>query len=295
MNMRNASKAFAGVLMVSFFVFFWPSGVQGSEHAEFTHVARSGNIFGNWTRLDHPAARGNPNVVLLVSLREGDRTPYGVYYVNDGWAIFNEDMSPIVPGATYEVSVRVPGPNAFVHRAKGGAPETEFTAPTLNELSQVRVTQVWETNGGRVYNNHPVEVRFQRLRWYVANADGADIPPGAAFNIFVDPGSAARSQPPATGGTPLLGVIVAAANRVGPPLVRDAQVEQLLAVDCAGLQRPCRLARPFRRRRPQQPVWHGTACGAAQRDHRGDHELGAPRRGFGEGRGSRAVVHPSLP
>ena len=265
MNMRNARKAFAGVLMVSFFVFFWAWGVQGSEHAEFTHVAKSGNIFGNWTRLDHPAARGNPNAVLLVSLREGSRTPYGVYYVNDGWAIFNEDMSPIVPGTIFDVSVLQPGPSAFVIRAKAkeGAPEAEFAAPTLNESSQVRVTQLWESSGGRVYNNHPIAARWLKERWCVVNTDGADIPPEAAFNVtFVNPGSVTPSQPPATGGaarpgTPLLGVIVAAANRVGPPLVRDAQVEQLLAVDVQGYKGHVAWLGPLSAAAPNSPFGMG--------------------------------------
>jgi hypothetical protein len=241
MKKHNMGMVYAGALAAFSFVFFLAPGAWGqSEHViDFTHVAQSGNIFGNWTRLDHPAARGNPNAVLLVSLREGGHPPFGVYYVDGGWAIFNEDMSPIVPGTIFDVSVYKPSPGAFVLRAKGGAPEAEFEAPMLNESSQVRVTQLWES-GGRVYNNHPIAVRWLKQRWYVMNTDGADIPPGAAFNItFVNPGSITPSQPPAAGsttrpGTPLLGVIVAAADRVGPATVRDAQVDELLAVDSQG-------------------------------------------------------------
>lgn len=243
MKMRSARKVFAGALAAFSFAFFLPLGVEGQNEfiAEFTHVAESSNISGNWTRLDHPAAQGNPNAVLLVSLREGGHPPYGVYYVNGAWAIFNEDMSPIVPGTIFDVSVFRPGPSAFVIRAKGDAPESEFAAPMLNGSSQVRVTQLWEGSGGKVYNNHPIAARWLKQRWCVVNTDGADIPPGAAFNItFVNPSTVSPTQPPASSGTaspgvPLLGaVVVTAVDRVGPATVRDAQVEELLAVDSQG-------------------------------------------------------------
>lgn len=78
----------------------------------FCHRVTQQNLIGvNGTFIDHPAARGNPDAVILVTpnWNPGGQGglyhdhPIGVYYCLDRWAIFNQDMAPMPPGAAFNV------------------------------------------------------------------------------------------------------------------------------------------------------------------------------------------------
>ena len=78
----------------------------------FVHRVSPQNLCGgNGTWLEHPAARGNPDAVILVTpnwnpggqggLYHG--SALGVYYCGDRWAIFNQDLAPMPIGAAFNV------------------------------------------------------------------------------------------------------------------------------------------------------------------------------------------------
>ena len=60
---------------------------------------------------DHPAATGKPGAVVLVTPNWNPGGvgglyhdhPIGVYYYGNRWAIFNQDMAPMPPGASFNV------------------------------------------------------------------------------------------------------------------------------------------------------------------------------------------------
>jgi hypothetical protein len=78
----------------------------------FVHRVTPQNLCGgNGTWIEHPAARGNPDAVILVTpnwnpggqggLYHG--SALGVYYCGDRWALFNQDMAPMPLGAAFNV------------------------------------------------------------------------------------------------------------------------------------------------------------------------------------------------
>jgi hypothetical protein len=78
----------------------------------FCHRVTPSNLLGqNATWLDHPAATGKPNAVVLVTPNWNPGGvgglyhdhPIGVYYYGNRWAIFNQDMAPMPPGASFNV------------------------------------------------------------------------------------------------------------------------------------------------------------------------------------------------
>ena len=78
----------------------------------FCHRVTPGNLLGaNGTWLDHPAATGNPNAVVLVTANWNPgglggiyhNHPIGVYYCANRWAIFNQDMFPMPRGIAFNV------------------------------------------------------------------------------------------------------------------------------------------------------------------------------------------------
>ncbi len=93
-----------------------PSGaafnVLVAEQA-FCHRVTTSNLLGqNATWIDHPAATGKPHAIVLVTPNWNPgglgglyhNHPIGVYYYGSRWAIFNQDMAPMPPGASFNVS-----------------------------------------------------------------------------------------------------------------------------------------------------------------------------------------------
>ncbi len=168
--------------------------------ASFVHRADRGNTRQNYTYLSGTNIDGKADAVVLVSAipkPEGD-APYGhnigVWYepVAKKWAIFNQDRTPVPTGAAFEVIVPQPS-EGFVHRAEPSDTVDNVTylyGPATNGKpdAAVSVTQNWNPGGGGgVYNNHPTDVFYDGdvEQWAIYNRDGAPIPEGAAYNVFV--------------------------------------------------------------------------------------------------------------
>jgi hypothetical protein len=91
----------------------------------FVHRAAAANITGHITVIDHPQTNGNANAILLVTPNWNaggaagvyNNHPIGVYYFNNHWAIFNQDIGAMPAGAAFNVQVFAASPTAFVHRA----------------------------------------------------------------------------------------------------------------------------------------------------------------------------------
>ena len=166
----------------------------------FVHRATPGNSQGDYTYLDDPSANGDPDAVLLVTaaLDQEDNVyndrNIGVWYEpnRQRWAIFNQDLAPIPPGAAFNVIV-LRTPEEAVYRATPDntvANSTYIDHPRANGNpgAVLQITQNWNPGGGGgVYNDHPVGVNYDPdvRRWVVYNKDLATIPRGAVFNVAV--------------------------------------------------------------------------------------------------------------
>ncbi|MBD3162681.1 MAG: hypothetical protein GF346_09925, partial [Candidatus Eisenbacteria bacterium] len=90
------------------------------------HTARAENIVSNWTILDHPLSNGNPDALLTVTQHVtglgiyNDR-PIGVWYDGSHWAIFNQDLTAMPEGATFNVLIGAPPSPASLERSEGVA------------------------------------------------------------------------------------------------------------------------------------------------------------------------------
>ncbi len=172
----------------------------------FVHTTASGNIVGNYTKIDSSATNGNPNAMVFITHNynpngsSGSFYDYepGVWYYNSAfqWNIFNEDWtSPMPPDVSFNVFVPSTGADAFVHTAASGNITGNYTlidnpATNNNPNAMLFVTQNWNPggSGGEIYNDHPIGVWYSPAgKWSVFNQDGAAMPNGAAFNVFVPP------------------------------------------------------------------------------------------------------------
>lgn len=175
----------------------------GDGYVALVHRAAPENIVDNSTYVDHPAANGNPDAVLLVTRMWGpdgpsaESRPTGVWYdENRGgkWAVFNQDLTPMAEGVAFNVLVLAePGENTFVHRAtpantSGGVSYVDHPSSVANPDAVLLITPVWNPGGGTgTYNDHPTGVRYDNAAqtWTILNEDLAAIPENAAFGVSV--------------------------------------------------------------------------------------------------------------
>jgi hypothetical protein len=162
----------------------------------FIHTATAGNSAGDWTDLNYPAANNNPNALLLVTPNWNpggsggtyNNHPIGVWYHSGKWAIFNQDLTAIPTGASFNVMVLSTGTGqAFVHVATASNSAGNYT-DISNRITNshpdaiVFVTPNWNITG--VYNNHPIGVWYHGTQWSIFNQDGAAVSTRAAFNVL---------------------------------------------------------------------------------------------------------------
>jgi hypothetical protein len=125
-----------------------------------------------------------------------DKNPTGVWYLNtagnENWRIFNQvPTGAAMPvGAEFNVFIPSDGNGTFVHTANVGntsAHVTTINNSALNNLPNRIVLATANYNPGGVpgiYNPHTISVGYFGSSWFVLNNDFANMPVGAAFNIY---------------------------------------------------------------------------------------------------------------
>ena len=81
----------------------------------FVHIARAGNISGNYTLIDHPLTNNAPNAIVLVTQNWNpsgvgntyNNHPIGVWYSSNAqkWSVFNQDLAAMPVDAAFNVLV----------------------------------------------------------------------------------------------------------------------------------------------------------------------------------------------
>jgi predicted heme/steroid binding protein len=175
-----------------------PSGGQA-----FVHTANSSNISGNTTAIDNAALNGNPNAIFFVTQNWNpsgtggvyNNSEIGVWYDGSHWGIFNQNLSTMPDGASFNVLIPS-GTDMFVHTATGANIISNWTVidnPSLNGNADAIffVTQNWNPSGvGGVYDASPIGVWYDGSNWSVFDQDLSDMPLGASFNIYLASGVA---------------------------------------------------------------------------------------------------------
>lgn len=187
------------LIFTSLFFILMPSLIS-QQSIEFVHFASSQNISHNFTVLNHHTINNNPNAILIVTpnfnpsgsrVGVGSNNHIGVYYSNQGWAIYNQNMAPMPTNAAFNVMAAQPNSRAFVHKANNANIMYNFTmidnpATNNNPNAILLVTSNWNPGGASgVYNNHAMGVYYYNNKWAIFNQDMTAMPEGAAFNVVV--------------------------------------------------------------------------------------------------------------
>jgi len=157
-----------------------------------THVVTAANKSGHISTIDHASLNNNPNaIVILTANWQGgavyNKSPVGVYYAENKWKIFNQDLAAMPVGVKYNLLITNPTSTAFKHVATASNVSGNVTFldhPSLNgnPNAKLLVTQRW--NG--TYNANPIGIYYTSGRWGVFNQTLATMKAGSEFNIVVD-------------------------------------------------------------------------------------------------------------
>lgn len=184
----------------------------------FVHKASDGIIIANATFIDHPLTNGNPTAIIFVTQNQnpggidGNYHPHrlGVWYSTfmQQWAIFNQDLSPMISSPDFNVFIPDAGTNVFTHTAtlaNTSGNYTDIDHPRTNNkpYAKVLVTQNYNPGGGGgTYNDNPIGVWYNAFthKWSIFNQNKVSMPNGASFNVFIPESSAVAFVHKATAG-----------------------------------------------------------------------------------------------
>ncbi|MEW6364820.1 MAG: hypothetical protein AB1714_09300 [Acidobacteriota bacterium] len=166
--------------------------LQAGAGPAFIHVASPANISGNYTDIDNPASNNRPDAVMQVTANWAPHSvynnhPIGVWYHNNRWSIFNQDLAAMPDQAAFNVQVLKRSRAAFIHsasKANSVGNWTDVSSPKTNGKPNalVLVTPNWAPR--HVYDNHSIGVWYHS-KWSIFHQDGAPIPRKAAYNVQV--------------------------------------------------------------------------------------------------------------
>ena len=161
---------------------------------QFVQVATADNITGSATIVDHPLINNDPTAVIIATPNwnpggvggTSNNHPIAVTYFITKWLIVNQDAS-VMPGyAAFNVLVPKAGPNAFVHTATATNTFLNYTLidnPLTNGKPNAKILVTPKDTA----NSRPVGVWYNGTKWSIFNQDGASMPVGVSFHVFVIP------------------------------------------------------------------------------------------------------------
>ena len=175
--------------------------------SHFVWTATSANSRGDSTFINNLATNQRPGDLLFITHNwtQGgicgcidDTSPVGVWYdtTQQKWAIFNENLSAMPAGTSFNVLV-VPAASSSVFVQTAGNPvgdSTYISSSLTNGLPGARlmITPVWNPGGsGGTFNNHLTGVWYDpsQQKWAIFNEDQASMTPDASFNVMVGTGN----------------------------------------------------------------------------------------------------------
>jgi hypothetical protein len=214
-NIFNQNSATSMPLNRRFFVL-----LNVDAQVSYVHTATAGNTGFNLTKLDHPQLNNQPDALPIVTqhwdpTQSGsgiyNNSSIGVWYDTaiNRWRIFNQLPSgggapPMPVGAAFNVLIPNPlfaaGSHAF-RTTPLGVPVGFYNLshPLLDNTACAHpfVTAVYNPNNVYVPGNLLLsynDASAARGNWAIERGDGAQIPAGAAFHVYIDPEQSRRCQ-----------------------------------------------------------------------------------------------------
>lgn len=165
------------------------SGFSIKAQTVFTHKATASNVDRHITTIDNSATNNQANKLLFVTqVYSGpyNNHPFGVWYNNGKWTIYQENKTNLAKNESYNVLAVNPSDKAFQHKATASNINSNWTTinhPSCNNNPNavLLVTQNWKST----YNAKSIGVWYNSGKWTIYNQDRSAMPAGVNFNVLV--------------------------------------------------------------------------------------------------------------
>ncbi|MFK7947097.1 MAG: hypothetical protein AB8G11_05885 [Saprospiraceae bacterium] len=165
------------------------SGFSVNAQNYFTHNATAENTKGHITTINSAITNNNTNKLLFVTqVYSGpyNNHPFGVWYNNGKWTIYQENKVSLAKNENYNVLAVNPSDKAFQHKATASNISSNWTTidhPSCNNNPNavLLVTQNWKGT----YNPKSIGVWYNSGKWTIYNQDRTAMPAGTNFNVLV--------------------------------------------------------------------------------------------------------------
>lgn len=127
----------------------------------------------------HVTSNWNPNNTSGIYNNDNE----GIYYSGGFWRIFNEGITSMANGASFNVSKFAATANTFMHLVgSSGSNSSTINHAGLDGNSQriLQVSQHWTNE----YNPHPSGILYFGGNWQILNFDLQNIPINSNFNVY---------------------------------------------------------------------------------------------------------------
>ena len=184
-------------------ILLWSFNFLTAQDKIYVHTATASNISGNVTYIDHPDLNNNPNAnIVFCHVWNPNGTPIttnnnvdGLWYntVQGKWAIYNEDISPMVDGAKFFIYIAADPDDVITHIADASniiaeatkIDDTDFNGHDPGPFAVF--SHYWNPN--QVYNTHVDGFDYLSYtgKRVIYNEDLDNMQTGAAFKILKKP------------------------------------------------------------------------------------------------------------
>lgn len=164
----------------------------------YVHTATAANISDHITHIDHPDLNGNPDAAIVYINNFNPNSVGGVYnnhvsglwYNGVQWTIYNEDMSPMVEGASFNVYIASDPSDVITHVATASnifGHITDIDDARLNGRNPgpyIAFSHYYNPNS--IYNTGNYGQYYTGEKRSLYDEGITPVPPGAAFKILIN-------------------------------------------------------------------------------------------------------------
>lgn len=166
----------------------------------YVHTATAANTTAQITYIDHPDLNGNPNAPIVYvnsfnpNIGDGvyNNNVSGLWYNGGNWAIYNEDLTDMVEGASFNIYIASDPSDVITHVATSANTAGQITIinnPMLNGLNPgpfMAFSHYYNPNS--IYNSGNYGQYYDEDNRRLYDEGLTSVPHGAAFKILINGG-----------------------------------------------------------------------------------------------------------
>lgn len=164
-----------------------------AQNRIYSHTATAETFVGIYSYLDHPLLNGNANAKIIVTHKwtaeaggSGvfNNNTVGLYYTGSRWALFNENLTPIVENSCYNIYINQDDEVITITSPSNQNNSFPIDHPEVNGNPNAYLAIQNYYNG--VLNNKNYAFQYDNNTWYVSEETVSEFTRNAYFFLLIN-------------------------------------------------------------------------------------------------------------